>query len=494
MKEIWESISIDRNSKKAIYQQLYNQIKSLILDRRISTNSQLPAIRKMADSLDINPATVVKAYEALAEEEYIYKKVGSGSFVAPIQEDSFYQRSDKEEDSLEMLGYGQIELDEDINFASATPSSSLFPVEDFKEAINKVLDRDKGEAFTYQKSQGYYPLRESIQKYFNSNGMSIPVNEIQIVSGAQQAIDLLVKIFLDYGDSVLIEEPTYPGAISAFKSRAAEIESLPTMEDGIDLDLLENKLSKKNYRLLFTMTSFQNPTGICWSEAKKRRLIELAEQYNLIIIEDDCLSELSYNGKSYLPLKAYDKSGQVIYIKSFSKIFMPGLRLAFLTLPDKYRSKLLAAKHATDISTAGLTQRAMDYYFREGLWEKHLENIKELFHERYQLMLNQLREKLIPPVELVYEPNGGIYFWLKLPEGISAEEFYLAARENKVALLPGDIFKLNKDAVNSTKSSYFRLSFAAVSDAEIKTGITRLKDIFDNLENKSIDKGYIPLV
>ena len=493
MKEIWESISIERNSSKPIYQQVYNQIKLLILDRRISANSQLPAIRKMANSLDINPATVVKAYEALEEEEYIYKKVGSGSFVAPLQEDNFYYSSDKEEDSLEMLGYGQVEIDEDINFASATPSSSLFPVEDFKEAINKVLDRDKGEAFTYQKSQGYYPLRESIQSYFNKNGMSIPVNEIQIVSGAQQAIDLLVKIFLDYGDSVLIEEPTYPGAISAFKSRAAEIDTLPTMEDGVDLDLLEDKLSRKNYRLLFTMTSFQNPTGICWSEDKKKRLIELAEQYNLIIIEDDCLSELSYNGKSYLPLKAYDKSGQVIYIKSFSKIFMPGLRLAFLTLPDKYRSKLLAAKHATDISTAGLTQRAMDYYFREGLWEKHLVRIKKLFHERYQLMLNEIRQKLIPPVELVYEPNGGIYFWLKLPTGISAEEFYLAAREYKVALLPGDIFKLNNKPDSSDESSYFRLSFAAVSDAEIKTGISRLKDIFKNM-NENKDKGYIPLV
>ncbi|MFW5790867.1 MAG: PLP-dependent aminotransferase family protein [Bacillota bacterium] len=491
MKDIWKSISVSRDNTKPIYQQVYNQIKSLILDKRLPENSQLPAIRKMAEILEINPATVVKAYQALAEEEYIYKKVGSGSFVAPIQDDGLSYRTDKEEDSLEMLGYGQIEINEDINFASATPSSSLFPVEDFKQAINHVLDRDKGEAFTYQRSQGFFPLRESIQKYFNKNGMSISVNEIQIVSGAQQAIDLLVKIFLDYGDSVLIEEPTYPGAISAFKSRAAEIDTLPTLEDGIDLKLLENMLSKKNYRLLFTMTSFQNPTGICWSEAKKKRLIELAEQYNLIIIEDDCLSELAYDNNSHLPLKAYDRTGQVIYIKSFSKIFMPGLRLAFLTLPDKYRSKLLAAKHATDISTAGLTQRAMDYYFREGLWEKHLVRIKKLFHERYQLMLNQIKEKLIPPVELVYEPNGGIYFWLKLPAGISAEDFYLAARESKVALLPGDIFKL-KD--NSNQDNYFRLSFAAVSETEIKTGINRLKKILDNIGSENESKGYIPLV
>ncbi|MGM0420041.1 MAG: PLP-dependent aminotransferase family protein [Bacillota bacterium] len=494
----WEEITVDRSENRTLYQQLYSQIKTCIETGRLEENSQLPAIRELADRVGVNPATVVKAYELLAEEEYIYKKVGSGSFVAPRQTAGPARQerltAEEEEKSLEMLGYGQIELNNDINFASATPSSSLFPVEDFKTAINQVLDRDRGEAFTYQKSQGYYPLRQSIAHYFASQGLKVPLEEIQIVSGAQQAIDLLVKIFLDYGEQVLVESPTYPGAISAFQSRAAQIEAIPMEPDGIDTTALESALASGDFRLLYVMTGFHNPTGVCWSKEKKLKVLELAQEYDLLIIEDDCISELAYRGESPLPLKAFDETGRVIYIKSFSKIFMPGLRLAFLTLPEQYRSRLLAAKHATDISSAGLTQRAMDYYFRAGMWENHISKIKKLFRQRFETMLAELESTLIPPVQLVYKPEGGIYFWLQLPLGVAADRFYLAAREKRVALLPGDIFLMNQRE-RRAKNSFFRLSFAAVTPEEIKTGISRLADIFTELDQDvPQDSGYSPLV
>jgi len=490
----WQQLDIDRSKKEPLYQQLYRQIKEGIAAEELEKNSRLLPIRELAEKFEVNPATVVKAYELLEEEGLIYKRVGSGSFVAPEAGGPGDAISEREQDSLEMLGYGQLDLSGDINFASATPAPSLFPVADFKIALNHVLERDQGEAFTYQKSQGFYPLRRSIQSYFSRQGLEIPVEEIQIVSGAQQAIDLTVKIFLDYGRQVLVERPTYPGAISAFKSRAATIDSIPLKEDGPDLQELENKLSRNRYQLFYTMTSFHNPTGICWSKEKKQRLIQLAEEYNFLIIEDDCLSELCYQGEPPLPLKSFDQQGRVLYIKSFSKIFMPGLRLAFLTLPEKYQSRLLAAKHATDISSAGLTQRAMDYYLREGLWQKHIDRIGHLFQQRFTTMLAEIKDKLLPPLTIPFVPRGGIYFWLRLPAEGSGRDFYLAARQQNVALLPGEVFIHPRDS--QTNIPYFRLSFAAVSEEEIKTGITRLKKACQDLnqQDSPSDEGYLPLV
>ncbi len=491
---LWQQLTLDRSKKEPLYQQLYRQIKEGITADELEKNSRLLPIRELAGKLEVNPATVVRAYELLEEEGLIYKRVGSGSFVAPEAGMPAEAVSEREQDSLEMLGYGQLDLSGDINFASATPAPSLFPVDDFKIALNHVLERDQGEAFTYQKSQGFYPLRRSIQSYFSRQGLEIPVEEIQIVSGAQQAIDLIVKIFLDYGRQVLVEKPTYPGAISAFQSRAAAIDSIPLKEDGPDLQELENKLSRNRYQLFYTMTSFHNPTGICWSRVKKQKLIQLAEEHNFLIIEDDCLSELCYRGEPPLPLKTYDQPGRVLYIKSFSKIFMPGLRLAFLTLPEKYQSRLLAAKHATDISSAGLTQRAMDYYLREGLWQQHIDRIGRLFQERFATMLAEIKDKLLPPLAIPFIPRGGIYFWLKLPAEISGRDFYLAARQQNVALLPGEVFIHPRNP--QANIPYFRLSFAAVSEEEIKTGITRLKKACQDLnqQDSPSDEGYLPLV
>ncbi|MGM0438068.1 MAG: PLP-dependent aminotransferase family protein, partial [Bacillota bacterium] len=366
---------LERKGSKNLYTQLYEKLKNRILKGKLEAHTRLPAIRNIAKKNNINPATVVKAYDLLERDELIYKKVGSGSYVSPglIKNNVELNYKDKEKnDSLEMLDYGQVDLADSINFASATPSPSLFPVEDFKFALNEVLTRDKGKAFTYQKSQGYFPLRESINKYLQKNKIDTKIDNIQIVSGAQQAIDLLAKILLNFGDEVIVEEPTYTGALSAFRSRKASIKGIKLQKDGINLNLLEKKVKENRVSFIYIMTSFQNPTGVSWSKNKKEKLLKLATKYNFLIIEDDCLSELYFTEQKPLSLKSLDKEGRVIYIKSFSKIFMPGLRLAFAILPDKLLPRMLAAKHATDISSAGITQRSFDLYLREGLWEKHL--------------------------------------------------------------------------------------------------------------------------
>ncbi|MFW5979649.1 MAG: PLP-dependent aminotransferase family protein, partial [Halanaerobium sp.] len=380
-------------------------------------------------------------------------------------------------------------LSESINFASAAPSTDLFPVADFKYAINQVLERDQGEAFSYQKSQGFLPLRKSIRKYFSSQGINSSLDQIQVVSGAQQAIDIISKILLDYRDQIIVEDPTYFGALQAFNSRKADIKSIKMEQDGADLEEMESYLQQNKIKFFFTMQNFQNPTGVNWSQQKQLQLLELAEEYDFYIIEDDILSDLYYDQSKVSTLKKFDKQGRVIYIKSFSKVFMPGLRLAFIVLPERLLPQVLEAKYATDISSGGLTQRAFDYYLRKGLLEQHIELQRELFQRRYKLMKSEIEDNLPEEIKITFEIKGGLYFWLNLPHNLDSQELYKKTAQQGVAFSPGYLFSIKK-----RYSNYFRLSFAAVDENQIKRGINMLKNIYENFSGTADNDDYSPLL
>ncbi len=475
-------IQLDDNKSAAIYLQLYKKLKNKIKND-MEAETKLPPIRKMAQKLGVNPATVVKAYNMLEDDKLIYKKVGSGSFVAPKNDET---QIDTGED---MLKHGQIKLSESINFASAAPSTDLFPVKDFKYAINQILDRDQGEAFSYQKSQGFYPLRKSMKKYFNERGIKTTLKQIQVVSGAQQAIDILSKILLDYGDQIIVEDPTYFGALQAFNSRRAEIKSISIEEDGVDLENMEAYLKKNKVKFFFSMQNFQNPTGVCYSSEKQQKLLQLAEKYDFYIIEDDILSDLYYGSDKVNTLKEIDQIDRVIYIKSFSKVFMPGLRLAFIILPEQLLPEILEAKYATDISSGGLTQRAFDYYLREGLLDKHIESQRKLFKKRYELMHLEIEKELPAEIEIIFESVGGLYLWLKLPEGIDSRELYKQAVESGLVFSPGYLFTLS-----SNYNNYLRFSFAAVDEEEIREGIKIFKKVYLDYIGNNSNSEYSPLL
>lgn len=478
---MWD-IQLDNNKSSALYLQLYKQLKDKIKYDMEAETKLLP-IRKMAQKLGVNPATVVKAYDMLEDDKLIYKKVGSGSFVAPKADEAQIESGE------DMLKHGQIKLSESINFASAAPSTDLFPVKDFKYAINQILDRDQGEAFSYQKSQGFYPLRKSMKKYFDERGIKTTLKQIQVVSGAQQAIDILSKILLDYGDQIIVEDPTYFGALQAFNSRRAEIKSISIEEDGIDLENMEVYLKKNKVKFFFSMQNFQNPTGVCYSYEKQQKLLQLAEKYDFYIIEDDILSDLYYGSDKVNTLKEIDQIDRVIYIKSFSKVFMPGLRLAFIILPEQLMPEILEAKYATDISSGGLTQRAFDYYLREGLLDKHIESQRKLFKKRYELMHLEIEEELPAEIEIVFKSVGGLYLWLRLPEKVDSGELYKQAVELGLVFSPGYLFTLS-----STYGNYLRFSFAAVDEEEIREGIKIFKKVYLNYTGNNSESEYSPLL
>ncbi|QXM05778.1 PLP-dependent aminotransferase family protein [Crassaminicella indica] len=496
--EIYKEIHLDKNSPQHLYMQLFYKIRQFIMDGQLKANEKLPPIRQLANTLGVNTSTIVNAYGLLEKEGFVYKKIGSGTFVSPRKddrlEDVVLEKYPLDED-IRLMDRGQIQIKENmISFASATPTSDLFPVDDFKILLNEVLDRDKGDAFGYQESQGYYPLRESLVDYLKEINIETNSENVQIISGAQQGIDVIAKAFVDYKDTIIVESPTYTGAIGTFKSRGAKIVSVPILEDGIDIHLLEENIKKHHPKFVYLMPNFQNPTGYSYSKEKKLKIIELADKYNTFIVEDDYLSDLSFYNNDNATLKSLDENDRIIYIKSFSKIFMPGLRLGFLVIPKKIHHRILAAKHTSDISTSGLNQRVFDLYLRKGIWKKHIRYMEKIYRERFDVMKNCI-EKYFKDIDISYIlPKGGLNFWFSLPEGYDSNKLYVEGAKNNILILPGSIFFISQN-----ESRFFRLSIAAVYPKDIEIGIKGLSQVIkrfikkDTKERKGPDS-YTPLL
>jgi 2-aminoadipate transaminase len=488
MLELIKTIPMDKSAKTPLYLQLHERLREMILSGSLLTDYQLPSIRKLSEVLGVNTVTIVSAIKQLEKEGYVYSRLGSGTYVAALQgagnrfsgsstiQDELYHQED-----LELISSGQIKIHEGtINFASATPTPDLFPVEDFKQALNEVLDRDMGNAFGYQDSQGYFPLRESICGLLGKSMVPCSPEYVQVISGSQQGIDIISKAFLREGDYVIAESPTYTGAIAVFKSRGAEIADVEILEGGPSLNILEYQLKKYKPRLIYTIPSYQNPTGYSYTAQKREGMLKLAEKYDTLIIEDDYISDLAFDGCGIPPLKALDKSDRVILIKSFSKILMPGLRLGFMVVPPRLKSHILEAKHTSDISTSGLLQRAFDQYISKGMWDRHFSRMFQIYRERYETICTAL-DRHLPESVSYTKPGGGLSLWLNLPYGFPAGSLFKQCAANNVVFAPGRIFYSGSAA---QKLNNIRLSFAAVPAEQIEPGIRMLCE-----QLKSIGQG-----
>lgn len=480
-------IYIDKNLKKSLYIQLYENIKSLIEENRFR-DDKLPSIRSLAKKLNVNNVTVINAYKLLEQEGYVYSVKGSGTYIkrTPLIDDLPYL----EEGDMELMVSGILPISKDsINLASVSPNPDLFPIEDFKQALVEVLDRDGGKAFLYPEITGYDPLRESISGFLAEHS-AIIVNkeEILITSGGQQGLDIISKTLINQGDTIIVENPTYSGAMSVFRSRGARIIGIPMKEDGIDVSLLESYVSAHSPKFIYIMTNFQSPTTYSYSEENKIKILELANKYDFYIIEDDFLTDLTFSNNKKTPLKSIDKSNKVIFIKSFSKIFMPGVRIGFITLPNKLFKNIVKAKHTTDISSSGFLQRAFDLYLREGYWKNHIMNIKKVYEEKYLLIIRELERLRRFNIDYL-PPNGGLCLWLKLPEDIDGFQLYKEAGENNLSLVPGKVFYIN----DTIYSNYIRLSFGSASTSEIIEAISILENLLSR-PLKPVDSTFMPFI
>lgn len=469
------SIQLDRNGKESLYVQLYDVLREAILCGQLTEGYLLPPVRRLAAETGINAGTVVSAYRLLEKNGYIRAKRGSGFYVTDI-----LMQSDEREDTREESTFlpHMTPAGDGIDLLSASPSPEYIRVTDFKRVINEVLDRDGGYAFGYQDGQGYYPLRQAMAGYLTKCGIRATADDVHIISGAQQGIDIVAKAVLSFGDYVLVERPTYAGAIGAFRSRGAKIIDAPMTEDGIDMDAVEDALRRFRPKLIYVMPNIQNPTGYSYASAKKNRLLGLARRYQTLILEDDYISELDYSDEKMAPLKALDRDERVIYCKSFSKMFMPGLRLGFLVVPKRKRARILAVKQQSDGSTAGLTQRAFDLYLRNGIWAKHSRSIYNVYRARREEMA-ALLHKHLPDTVTVYPARGGLTYWLRLPSGISAKRTAQTLAERGVLVQEGSAF-----FVSTGHDSFLRVSFAAEEGVRLAEGVRSIGNVITESTKK----------
>lgn len=450
------------------YIEISKHIKKMIDENKVDDGEKLPSIRKLSKLLVVNDVTVVSAYKKLEAEGYAYQKMGSGTYAK--RRDTNIKFKKEYSNTLKKIS-GQ-DLKKYIDFTGEITSSEYFPVTVFKDVLNEVLDRDGTEAFAYKESLGYEGLRNSISSFFWNNKVS--AEDILILSGAQQGIDIVSKSIINVHDNVVVEKPTYSGALTVFKWRRANIFEVDMLEDGVNLFQFEEILKKNRIKCFYAMSYFQNPTGATYSLEKKLRILELAELYDFYIVEDDYLSELIYDQKQYKSFKSLDINDRVIYIKSFSKIFLPGIRLGYMISPQKCKEHIENSKINTDISTSSLMQRALDLYINKDLWKEHISRLNMAYKEKYNFMITCIKKNMGAKASC-YTPGGGIHFYFKIVAGlkINSMELFYSCKHKKVLITPGVLFYKNAKEGND----YFRLSFSEIGKPEIEEGIKIISEI-----------------
>ena len=357
-----------------------------------------------------------------------------------------------------------------ISFAGGLPSDASFPVEQLKAAFEKVLKDAPQAALQYSTTDGYAPLREWVAAEKSKSGTAIKSEQVIIVSGSQQALDLIGKVFINEGDKVLVEAPTYLGALQAFDLFFPKYVSLASDADGLDAEQITAEQAA-GAKFLYALPNFQNPTGRLMSEARRQALVSKARELNLLVIEDDPYGELWYTAAPP-PSLLSRMPERVIQMGSFSKILAPGLRLGYIVAPEEIARKFEQVKQATDLHTATLTQRAVYEVVKDGFLNEHIPTIRTLYHAQAQAMLGALSE-FMPNNVKWNQPAGGMFLWLELPEGMDSEEMLKKALERNIAYVPGTPFYANEPVRNT-----LRLAFVTVPEEKIRAGVKVLGEVF----------------
>ncbi|HET6316463.1 MAG TPA: PLP-dependent aminotransferase family protein [Chloroflexota bacterium] len=357
-----------------------------------------------------------------------------------------------------------------ISLAGGLPAPELFPVDEYRRAFEWVLETDGAQALQYGPSEGYRPLREVLAQRLTRFGMPSGADDVLITNGSQQALDLLGKVFLDPGDAVLVERPTYLGALQAFNQYQPTYVAVSMDEDGMQVDQVERALQSKHHRikLIYALPNFQNPTGRSMSLERRAQLVELARRFGVPVVEDDPYGELRYEGEHLPTLKSLDRDGLVIYLGTFSKILAPGFRLGWIVAGPEVLETLLHAKQPSDLHTGMAQQMATWQVARDGFVDSHVEHIKAFYRERRDVMLRALEEHF-PSDAHFTRPAGGLFVWAELPSFIDTRELLQDAVREKVAFVPGQGFHSDHSGTNT-----MRLNFSNVPPELLREGIRRL--------------------
>ncbi|MEN1760154.1 PLP-dependent aminotransferase family protein [Anoxynatronum sibiricum] len=370
------------------------------------------------------------------------------------------------------------ERPEIISFAGGLPAPELFPVEAMKVVGVKVLEEQGMQALQYSATEGYGPLREKIAARMAAIGVKATADNILITSGSQQGLDFAGKVFLNEGDIVITERPSYLGAIMAFKAYSPEFVDIAMDDDGMDMAELERVLTTRDrVKMIYVIPDFQNPTGKTWSVERRKQLVELANRFDLPIVEDNPYGELRFEGQRPPAVKSFDTQGRVLFLGTFSKTFCPGMRLGWTLGEGELLNKFVLVKQGADLQTSSLGQRELNQFMEDYDLDEHIATIREVYRSRRDVMLSAM-ETYFPKVEgLAFTyPNGGLFTWVELPAHLNARELFKKALEKEVAFVPGGSFYPNGGYENT-----LRLNYSNMPEEKIKEGIKRLGEAIQEM-------------
>lgn len=492
-------IPIDRRQATPLYQQIETYLRQSILTGMLLPETRLPAARQIAQELGVSRITVENAYASLESDGLVARRAGSGTYVLSpgslppqrsrdiqdwplwqrhaLSESSFPQkeiptspeRSGRNADLISFTGFGD---------------PRQFRAHDFFKAVKTVMRRDECAALEFDDLSGYGPLRTTITHLLASQGVQAHLDSVLITSGSQQSLTLVAQLLLKPGDAVLVESPTYDRALDLFRMHHLRIIGCPTDAWGMQVEEVEPLLQRLHPRLIYTIPNFQNPTGVCLSLPRRRQLIALADRYNTPILEDDFVGELRYGGRVLPALKTLDPGGRVIYVGTFSKLLMPGLRVGFLVAEGPIYDLLAQLKQVNDLATSTLIQRALEEYVTVGRYQAQVRHLCQVYRQRRDEVIRSIKRYLLPGAQVVV-PQGGLFVWVQLPEGMSALRLLPLALEEGVEYAPGPRFFPQPDQ----GERYLRLNFATRTPRDIEEGMRRLGRALQRLQELTQHEG-----
>jgi len=488
-------IHLQPESHVPLYVQLRDQLRSLVHAGDLRPGDRIPASRELAQILGVHRTTVANAYAELEAEGLIQGHVGRGTYIkghgnglkiSPPAAPSLnghdglrWELLFADERSEEILTRLTAEAPEDaLSFVMARPAPEFFPVEELQSCAQTALRREGHDILNLGASDGFPALKEALLDLLRHEGIAAKDETLLITDGCQQALDLIAKAFVRTGDTVLLENPTYPGASAVFNGVRARCLGVsvrthaePGSALGIDLEALEATLAANRVKLLVLTPDFQNPTGTSMPLVSRRRVLELATRHQVPIVEDHIYARLHAREERVASLKQLDRSNIVIHIDSFAKVAFPGLRVGWIVAPPAAIERLRLVKQMTDLHTDQLAQATLAEFLKRGLFQKHLTRMRKTYALRLQALDEALRQHM-PEGTRWTRPEGGMCLWLELPPGFDASELMIHARERGVLFAPGRYFYVQSPLPNT-----LRLGFASLNEKQIARGIAILADL-----------------
>ncbi|MDD7363449.1 MAG: PLP-dependent aminotransferase family protein [Peptoniphilus sp.] len=360
-----------------------------------------------------------------------------------------------------------------ISFAGGLPAAELFPIDKWIEASDKVMKENGAAALQYGPTDGVLRLREHCVTRMEKVGCkNVKPEDIQILSGSQQGLDFVPRVLIDPGDYIIVESPTYLGALNAFKAYEPNFAPVKLDDDGMILEDLEAQLkAHKNTKFIYVISDFQNPSGKTWTMERRKGLIELANKYDVMILEDNPYGELRFEGEIQPSLRSLDTEDRVIFMGTFSKIFSPGIRVGWFNAAPEVLNKFNMVKQGADLQTSTTTQMTLAQFLDDNDLEAHIKTISEVYGKRKNVMVDAMK-KYFPEEVTFTNPEGGLFLWVTLPEHINAREVATKAIDKKVAFVPGGAFY-----AENPEENHFRLNYSCMPEDKIEEGIKRLGEV-----------------